>query len=218
MTAPTGSGRPHLDPDVVAVVQSSAHRLAGREALLVAQAEAALRDVLPAEPVLRSAEAGRVARHFAVSILDAAATLRTPQISVETLRAAGAELQRAGLPVAAYGPAGHALLRALRAVYPRDWSAALSSAWVGYYLWACECLRYGADTVQADGATGADGAGDAGPPDASGSPDGTPEHVDPNHDLDDLEDLDDLDDDEPPAYGAIMVAMTSGGRRHTHRT
>ena len=181
-------------------------------------------EILEAMPTAtgRLAANGRVlSRRLALAVLDAATGDQPPGHAGALLQRVGADNYAEGFPSEQYGWIVHALLRAVRSSYGGEWTNALSSGCVEYFIWVRDQLTAGAMTAQGPGrpprpAPGAnrvrshqsDEASARGHrPAAAASPVGT------------LGDLDELDDEEAEdsGYGELMVAMTLNSKRDRRR-
>jgi hemoglobin-like flavoprotein len=180
-------------------------------------------EILEAMPTAtgRLAGNGRVlSRRLALAVLDAAASDQPPGHAGALVQRVGADNYAEGFPSEQYGWIVHALLRAARSSYGGEWTNALSSGCVEYFIWVRDQLTAGAAAAQ----------GPARPPHPATAPNGARSHrlddahargrrpaaASPAGALGDLDELDD-EDAEDPGYGELMVAMTLNSKRDRRR-
>jgi hypothetical protein len=167
-------------------------------------------EILEAMPTAtgRLARNGRpLCRRLALAVLDAATPGQPPGAAEAMLRQVGADNHDEGFPSDRYASIVHALLRAVRSSYHGEWTTALSSGCVEYFIWVRDQLTEGASVARQQ--PGRTLRPQPPAPAPSPSPAGSAG--------DDLDEEDGQDSDS--GYGELMVAMTLNSRRERrHRS
>jgi hypothetical protein len=145
----------------------------------------------------RLARNGRpLCRRLALAVLDAGAADQ-PGGAQAMMRRVGADNYADGFPTDQYGSIVHALLRAVRGSYGGEWTNALSSGCVEYFIWVRDQLTAGARAAQQP----EHGNRTAKEPEVAPAPEAAS-----------MQTVDD-EDAEDSGYGELMVAMTLNSKR-----
>jgi hypothetical protein len=159
------------------------------------------------------------------ALLQVATDAAPGESAEELLRWIGEANHREGLAAEEYVAVGHAVLRAAHELHPGEWTSALSSAWVGYFVWARTHMLTGAaaaaradeqalaERAALEAQAGSPGPVPAGQPPGPGSAGWLPGEGDDLAVAGSLIDAEEDDEDEDGGYGHLMMTMTRPARR-----
>jgi hypothetical protein len=219
-----------LDPGALQGIRQSAGRLAQMEYTFIRQLHYDVTRLIPDAAGTPAADMWAFCERMVRSLLWVALTDQPPQVIIDTLRQVGARNRFEGFPDAQYVSVAHALVRTVRDLSGKDWSASTGSAWISYFMWIKPHLLAGARQAAAEQAAAqAAAARQAAAQHAAAEQEaarvealsrdshGGHTQVVSDVNLESVASLLDDEDDEDVGYGQIMVSMTRTPRRDPPR-
>jgi hemoglobin-like flavoprotein len=199
-----------LPPDLAQTIRASCKPLLEHREVFLGEFHASLMELLPEVPVMREQTGERISQSLLDCVLWVAFTEEPADDVQATLEGISLDAHRLGFPPVGYQAVGHALLRSLHGLYSVEWSASLSSSWIGYHSLLCENWLRGAQIGAVEDLA-------RGPEPAPLASDGRRNGAGPAAEPDE-----DDDDEDGLSYNEIMMSMTLGSgrtlrRREDHR-
>jgi hypothetical protein len=224
MTSEAAEGAAPLDPELAEMIRWSASGLSRVQDAFIRQLRADLVAMLPD----LATDGWTFCERMVRAALWAATTDQPPAAIADGLRWVGAMNRREGFAEDQYVSVAHALVRTVHMLSENQWSTAMGSAWISYFLWMRPHLMAGAEQAAAQQAAEQQAAAweaarqRAAKQQAAAEfaaavargeePSVTAGDVDLKSVQGLLDDEDD-EDDEDVGYGQIMLSMTLDQRR-----